>query len=424
MIKFRIGSIIRRQRKVLMVLVFVGMFYVSLLTSTTTLSHPNKGVEMKESTDEFSWQDSCVKRLQSYISHYYLWQNNHKNHTNPQQQQYLDNHGRHQPRLWKCGYEVRSMALPLQIAAEYSTAPATTMVRQNANESEPQDLLIYGLGGWCDGWGAEKLGEAWIANHFKGTTIYVNGEWFGGLSWQNESQSPPIHQYHIGYVRDSCQSVRVHSVVWILLEDPQDLDRLSDPMKKPQTTEEEFLVYSQGNCVDYREKAFDDLSSIGEVHFAGRCKGKKSSYYPKVPTPWKVTRSGFWSNVATYGHYRFCLVMENCLLEDYITEKILLAFKAGCVPIYYGTPEILKLFNPQAFIYYNVTDEQSIQNTLEYIAYLESNRTAYRQVLSQPPMLASAIDKYFSMSESVGDGSLLRKVLNMLLYTTPTRVGL
>ena len=87
-------------------------------------------------------------------------------------------------------------------------------------------------------------------------------------------------------------------------------------------------------------------------------------------------------------------------------------------------PEILKLFNPQAFIYYNVTDEQSIQNTLEYIAYLESNRTAYRQVLSQPPLLASAIDKYFSISENVGDGSLLQKVLNMLLYTMPTRVGL
>ena len=65
-----------------------------------------------------------------------------------------------------------------------------------------------------------------------------------------------------------------------------------------------------------------------------------------------------------------------------------------------------------------------MSNTLEYIAYLESNQTAYRQVLSQPPLLASAIDKYLSMSESVGDGSLLQKVLIMLLYTTPTRVGL
>ena len=132
------------------------------------------------------------------------------------------------------------MDLPLQIAAEYSTAPATTMVRQNANESEPQDLLIYGLGGWCDGWGAEKLGEAWIANHFKGTTIHINGEWFGGLSWQNESQPPPIHQYHIGYVCDSCQSVRVHPVVWILLKDPQDLDRLSDPLKNQKQQRKSF----------------------------------------------------------------------------------------------------------------------------------------------------------------------------------------
>ena len=42
-------------------------------------------------------------------------------------------------------------------------------------------------------------------------------------------------------------------------------------------------------------------------------------------------------------------------LEGYVTEKIVLAFLAGSIPIYYGDRKHVNyLFNPDAFVYYDV----------------------------------------------------------------------
>lgn len=41
-----------------------------------------------------------------------------------------------------------------------------------------------------------------------------------------------------------------------------------------------------------------------------------------------------------FSRYRFCLVAENSVAPWYVTEKLLHAFAAGCVPVYYGTPDV------------------------------------------------------------------------------------
>jgi len=38
--------------------------------------------------------------------------------------------------------------------------------------------------------------------------------------------------------------------------------------------------------------------------------------------------------------YKFCIAIENSLAMDYVTEKVYDALAAGCVPIYYGAPNI------------------------------------------------------------------------------------
>ena len=42
----------------------------------------------------------------------------------------------------------------------------------------------------------------------------------------------------------------------------------------------------------------------------------------------------------------------------YITEKIMMAFIGGCIPIYYGPPGIFDIFNEKAFVFYNISDPQ------------------------------------------------------------------
>lgn len=46
-------------------------------------------------------------------------------------------------------------------------------------------------------------------------------------------------------------------------------------------------------------------------------------------------------------------ISRSTLAARYVTEKIVNAFLAGAIPIYWGSPFVLKMFNPRAFIFVN-----------------------------------------------------------------------
>lgn len=50
--------------------------------------------------------------------------------------------------------------------------------------------------------------------------------------------------------------------------------------------------------------------------------------------------------------FKFCLVFENCLAKGNISEKIIDCFKARCVPIYLGAPNIKDYISNKCFIDY------------------------------------------------------------------------
>jgi hypothetical protein len=111
--------------------------------------------------------------------------------------------------------------------------------------------------------------------------------------------------------------------------------------------------------------------------------------------------------------YRFGLAMENANYPGYVTEKLPNAFLAGGVPVYYGTTDVFNLFNKDAFIYYDIDDPQA---ALDRIAYFETNRTAYAEVLAQP-ILANGertLEEYFSLSDDVGGGKLKQRIRDMV----------
>lgn len=115
--------------------------------------------------------------------------------------------------------------------------------------------------------------------------------------------------------------------------------------------------------------------------------------------------------------FRFALVMENSNVKGYVTEKIANAFMASTIPIYYGTTDIFKLFNKDAFIYYDIHDPQP---ALDRIAYLETNRTAYAEVLAQPILVNGerTLEEYFSLSDDVGGGKLKKRIWDMVFGST------
>lgn len=64
---------------------------------------------------------------------------------------------------------------------------------------------------------------------------------------------------------------------------------------------------------------------------------------------WKPSRE-INSKAETLSPYMYCFVVENGVYYGYHTEKILDCFRTGTVPIYYGDPDIGKVFNTNGII--------------------------------------------------------------------------
>lgn len=90
--------------------------------------------------------------------------------------------------------------------------------------------------------------------------------------------------------------------------------------------------------------------------------------------------------------HKFSICMENSSIETYQTEKIIQAFAAGCIPIYWGDPNIKQYFNEKAFI--DVHDFSSLIELKERIREIDLNDEIYLNYLSELPMTEEQLKKY------------------------------
>ncbi len=56
------------------------------------------------------------------------------------------------------------------------------------------------------------------------------------------------------------------------------------------------------------------------------------------------------SKAETLSRYKFAICFENMILPGWITEKVFDCFAAGCVPVYWGAPEITDVIPAECFI--------------------------------------------------------------------------
>jgi alpha(1,3/1,4) fucosyltransferase len=79
---------------------------------------------------------------------------------------------------------------------------------------------------------------------------------------------------------------------------------------------------------------------------------------------------------------KFNIAFENGSHPGYCTEKILEAFYANTIPIYYGSPTVHYDFNPKAFI--NCHEYKGFEEVWERIRELDDSKNKYLDVLTQP----------------------------------------
>lgn len=79
---------------------------------------------------------------------------------------------------------------------------------------------------------------------------------------------------------------------------------------------------------------------------------------------------------------RFNIAFENSSTPGYCTEKIVDAFAAGCVPVYWGDPAILGEFNPDAFVWADAyPDDAALIAALDE---LDADRERYLAICRAP----------------------------------------
>lgn len=245
---------------------------------------------------------------------------------------------------------------------------------------------------------------------FPGSILYVDGE----PGQMNKFEHPRVYYLGVKHPPNTVNaSLQLFHVAHSTLFHPYsatDFLHVHPPKLAPN-----FLMYVNSNCVQFREDAFDAIVQLAALHnfpkpaAAGKCHGKHPEF-----SIFSNDRSERLANIVDkFSSYRFALVMENSKVDGYITEKIANAIIAGCIPIYYGTPEVFNIFNKDRFIFYDI---QHPESALEQVSLLESNHTAILEMLNLPILAQGEVTlrRFFSLSDDIGGGLLKYRIRRMI----------
>ena len=89
--------------------------------------------------------------------------------------------------------------------------------------------------------------------------------------------------------------------------------------------------------------------------------------------------------------YKFYMAFENASVPGWTTERIIDAFAAHTVPIYWGDPTIKEQFNPDAFVCRS--DFPSDEACIEYVLKMEADDELYRRYLAASPFYQNRPNK-------------------------------
>lgn len=82
--------------------------------------------------------------------------------------------------------------------------------------------------------------------------------------------------------------------------------------------------------------------------------------------------------------YKFTIAFENTAMPGWITEKLLHPFLAHSVPIYWGAPDAVEMFNPKAFV--NCRDYSDFDEVVRKVRELDNDREQYMRMLREQPL--------------------------------------
>ena len=166
-----------------------------------------------------------------------------------------------------------------------------------------------------------------------------------------------------------------------------------------------FMYHGLEKRVDYFEmpRHFDDDFLKTKTRFANFIASHESEYgirgdfMKKLSEYKRVDSIGSYLNNVADGEVvdfknsskidfqrscKFSLCFESTSNLGFCTEKLTDAFYAETIPVYYGDPEVGKIFNTKAFI--NCHDYKDFDEVIEKIKELDNDDDAYLAMMNEP----------------------------------------
>lgn len=137
-----------------------------------------------------------------------------------------------------------------------------------------------------------------------------------------------------------------------------------------------YVVSADGGVGNRRDDYFDAICKYRKVDSGGR---HRNNLPDGKPVPDKL---------AFQKQYKFSLTCENSSFKGYATEKLVDAFAAGTIPIYWGDPDIKELFNEKAFL--NCADYATEEELVRAIREIDEDEARYLAMAHEPAVQADS----------------------------------
>jgi len=139
-----------------------------------------------------------------------------------------------------------------------------------------------------------------------------------------------------------------------------------------------FVVSNPANF--FRNGFYNQMSlqSFGKVHSYGRYMNNNLELH--LLSEGKYWRDAKFEFFKLHKH-KYSICFEHSSYPYYCTEKLMDAFLAGSLPLYWGDPKINEDWNSEAFI--NV-GKMGTENAINLIRRLESDNNMFEKIYSQP----------------------------------------
>jgi hypothetical protein len=141
------------------------------------------------------------------------------------------------------------------------------------------------------------------------------------------------------------------------------------------------FIYSNPDAHPARDALFRKLSEYKRVDSLGPHLNNVGSAGSRFASDWRRQA------VELRKPYKFSIAAENASCRGYTSEKILSAFQAFTIPVYWGDPDIESEFNPTAFV--NAGRFGSLDALLARVKEIDADDRLWRAMLAEPLMTAA-----------------------------------